>query len=313
MTKYTKIKQLLLIITVFVFGKVAEAHNPSNYEQDKAVLKNLCGCFEVEFKYKETFGYVPKYELTGKYITDALEWVSYEEQENGTIKMQHILIVDSNTIVKHWREDWTFEGSEYFDYQTAYKWNKIRKDKKEVSGKWLQSVYQVDDRTQYAGVATFAHFDGKTLWQSQVDAPLPRREYTKRKDYNVLNRLNRLYITDTGYLHEQDNFKINRIEGKDDQLISEEKGWNTYKKIEESKCQAGINWWNDNKKYWLDVRTVWDKIEAESQVIDIEWEIEGKTLFDHLFALNKELIEAKKYDSIKSKVLILNTIKPYLK
>ena len=306
-------KQLILILTALVLGNTIYAQNPSNYEKDKATLKNLCGCFEVEFKYKETFGYVPKYELTDKYINDALEWVSYEEQPDGSVKMQHILIVDTNVIVKHWREDWVYEGNEYFDYKTTYKWNKIKEDKKDVAGKWLQKVYQVDDRVQYAGVATLNHFDGKVLWQSQVDAPLPRREYTKRKDYNVLNRLNRLYISDTGYLHEQDNFKINRQEGKADQLISEEKGWNTYKKVEESKCQAGINWWNDNKKYWLDVRVVWDKIEAEKQVLDIEWELDSKTLFEHLFTLNKELVDAKKYDSAKAQETIYNTIKPYIK
>jgi len=39
---------------------------------------------------------------------------------------------------------------------------------------------------------------------------LPRREYSKRSDYNVMMRGNHVEITDEGWLHEQDNEKVIR-------------------------------------------------------------------------------------------------------
>ena len=56
------------------------------------------------------------------------------------------------------------------------------------------------------------------LLESEADAPLPRREYTKRNDYNVLKRINRHEIKDFGWVHEQDNLKILR-ENSDNLLL----------------------------------------------------------------------------------------------
>lgn len=298
----------------FMALMVQSLNAQENYQKDRETLKKLCGCFEVEFKYKETFGYAKNYKVTDKYINEALEWVSYEEQSDGSVSMQHILVIDSTTLIKHWREDWVFEGTEYFDYEKTYVWNKIKEDKNNAKNKWLQKVYQVDDRVQYAGIASFVYFDNKILWQSQVDAPLPRREYTKRTDYNVMNRLNRLYISDKGYMHEQDNFKIYRNDNNVDTLISEEKGWNNYVKVEESKCQAAIDWWNKNKIFWQDVRSIWNEILKDKTRLDMHWEIDGKQLYEVLFKLNVALVNnSKQYNSLKAKEEIKNIITEYIK
>lgn len=52
--------------------------------------------------------------------------------------------------------------------------------------------------------------DGKDYWENKTSSPLPRREYTKRDDYNVMLRGNRHEITDYGWMHEQDNDKMIR-------------------------------------------------------------------------------------------------------
>lgn len=56
-------------------------------------------------------------------------------------------------------------------------------------------------------------------------------------------------ITDSGYLHEQDNQKIIRTNGAD-KLLAEEKGHNTYKRIEEKACAAEKIYWEKNSAYW---------------------------------------------------------------
>ena len=74
----------------------------------------------------------------------------------------------------------------------------------------------------------------------------------------MLNRGNRVEITDYGWLHEQDNKKIVRIDSKDI-INAMEKGYNTYQKISDEKCQQAINLWNTNSRKWAYVRDTWNK------------------------------------------------------
>ena len=94
--------------------------------------------------------------------------------------------------------------------------------------------------------------------ESNSDAPLARRETKIRSDYNVLNRGNRVEITDYGWFHEQDNKKIVRIDSKDI-INAMEKGYNTYQKISDEKCQQAINLWNTNSRKWAYVRDTRNK------------------------------------------------------
>jgi hypothetical protein len=105
----------------------------------------------------------------------------------------------------------------------------------QVKGKWTQSVWEVSDAPRYQGISDWINIDGKTVWQSTVYAPLPRREYLVRSDYNILKRENRLIITADGWIYDQNNQKIIRSKGTD-KLLTEEKGLNTCKKINESSC-----------------------------------------------------------------------------
>ena len=100
--------------------------------------------------------------------------------------------------------------------------------------------------TRYQGASEWIRTDGKTFWQNTSDAPLPRSEYSVRNDYNILKRTNRLTLTDFGWVHEQDNQKIIRHQGSD-KLLAEEKGVNSYKKTDESKCAAAKAYWEKNK------------------------------------------------------------------
>ena len=78
----------------------------------------------------------------------------------------------------------------------------------------------------------WVHVDGRSFWSSNADAPLPRREITKRQDYNVTLRRNHHEIFDWGWSHEQDNDKLVREADKKDVILAQEKGYNTYRKVE---------------------------------------------------------------------------------
>src|SRR3546814_951309 len=64
-------------------------------------------------------------------------------------------------------------------------------------------------------------FRSIATWTSDLTArPLPRREYTKRDDYNVLIGINRHTITPNGWTHEQFNTKVLRSEEHTSELQS---------------------------------------------------------------------------------------------
>ena len=164
---------------------------------------------------------------------------------------------------------------------------------KDVKGQWTQKVYQVDDSPRYEGTGTWIHKDGKNYWMNITDAPLPRREETIRKDYNVLERRNIHEITKYGWLHEQDNRKIIRDDKGNDTEVAKEKGLDIYVKVEGSKCKSAQDWWAENNKLWSNVRAKWQTIFDRNQTISLEEKIEHKQLYRHLFGLKPSAKKAE--------------------
>lgn len=291
-------KSALFAAVILAFSANAQE---SKMEQDREAIKSMCGCYEVGFNFAETFvntedsTYVPS---DDKYAT-ALEWAQLVEDEEGKIVIQHLLIVggeDDPMIIKHWRQDWVYENTDFYIYDHDNKWTYTKKSKEEVAGQWTQKVYQVDDSPRYEGSATWVHVDGKSYWENTTDAPLPRREYTQRSDYNVTIRGNRHEIKEKGWIHDQDNKKVIREEGKEDQVLAHEKGYNTYDKVEDAKCKAAQEWWAENGEFWAEVRNAWDDVFGADKNLVLAEKVEGKRLFEVLFDMDPEETKAKKVD-----------------
>lgn len=287
-----------LVITLLFFV-VFNATAQSKKEQDQAAIKKMCGCYEVTFNFAETFNYSQDslYKPSKTKIDKGLEWAQLVEDTDNKISIQHLLQVGSPEqpyIVKHWRQDWLFQNKDFYMFDGDNKWNFETKTEDEVDGQWTQKVYQVDDSPRYEGSATWVHVDGKSFWENTTTAPLPRREYTKRSDYNVTLRGNRHEITEYGWLHDQDNAKIIRQEGKEDIILAKEKGYNTYVKVEDSRCQGAINWWKEHDKKWATVRAKWSEVYNRNKDLHLEDKVDNKVLFKHLFdeeLTNKEDID----------------------
>lgn len=259
--------------------------------QDKQNIEKLCGCFEVSFKYSETFAPEADYKFHNREeIGGTAELALPIEVSDKKIVIQHLLIVNPKVIVKHWREEWTYENPVIWKYKGDRTWVKEILPVEQVKGKWTQTIWEVADEPRYQGYSQFVNLDGKIVWQNTTDAPLPRREYSVRNDYNILNRTNRLYFTDSGYLHEQDNKKIIRTNGID-KLLVEEKGYNTYKRIDEKDCAAAKIYWEKNKDYWGRVQKVWTGYMATNNSISLENKVGGKMLHEYLMAQAKEYAE----------------------
>lgn len=161
-----------------------------NLKEDKQAIKDMCGCFEVTFKYTETFAPEIDYEKHYDYTATALEWAELIKDEKDEISIQHLLVLNDTMIIKHWRQDWLYENTKRYDFNHDNQWTFVNMDKKDVKGQWTQNVYQVDDSPRYSGSATWIHADGRHYWNNTSSSPLPRREYSKRSDYNVMMRGN---------------------------------------------------------------------------------------------------------------------------
>lgn len=277
-----------IIITAFCLAasmplNAQYTHAPA---KDRLAIKAMAGCFDVEFKYTETFAPEVDYEKAYDYTSAALELALIVEETEDMVVLQHLLIINDSTIIKHWRQDWIYEHPTYWTYDRAMKnghrWTKKTHTKNDVNGKWTQLVYQVDDSPRYGGTATWTHVDGVSRWFNRADAPLPRREYSKRSDYNLMKRGNAVLITEEGWLHEQDNDKIIRSDEKDELLV-QEKGYNTYKRVSADKCQLATDWWVKNKAKWATIRDAWNHVYDNTNEIYMIDKIDNKRLYEHLF------------------------------
>ncbi|WP_445382591.1 DUF6607 family protein [Robiginitalea sp. IMCC43444] len=273
-------------------------------ELDKNSIKDLCGCYEITFKYTETFAPEIDYEKKLDYTAAALELALPIYEGDDKISIQHLLVVNDTMVVKHWRQDWIYENEEVFTYNKDNSWNFKKIPADQVSGQWTQKVYQTDDSPRYSGSATWVHFDGKHFWENKADSPLPRREYTKRSDYNVMIRGNRHEITDFGWVHEQDNDKIIRTEGAADVLLAQEKGMNIYTKVAEEKCQLAKDWWDEHGDFWTSVREAWNGIYDREGDLTLAKKVDGKPLFMHLYPLEKKGATSDEIEEVISKFVI---------
>tara|TARA_B100001741_G_scaffold209602_1_gene173339 strand:+ start:2091 stop:2921 length:831 start_codon:yes stop_codon:yes gene_type:complete len=271
---------------------------------DYSAIKSMCGCYNVEFNFAETFNYSKDsmYEASKVKNDKALEWVQVIEDSPSKISLQHILIIGDSAnhyIVKHWRQDWLYENKDFMMYNYDNNWTYIEKAPINVAGQWTQKVFQVDDSPRYEGSATWVHVDGKSYWENETSAPLPRREYTKRSDYNVTLRRNRHEITPLGWIHDQDNDKIIRSEEGVDLILAKEKGFNLYTKIDDSKCVYGQEWWDENKDKWAVIREVWDEVYTSGEDLYLKQEVDGVRLYQELFGLEKNIKKSKVKKSLK--------------
>ncbi|QMW03055.1 DUF6607 family protein [Spirosoma foliorum] len=304
-----------LVLLLLLIGRGLFAQLTPKAE-DIAAIKGQCGCHDVTFLYAETFAPDKTYTFKDRYSAKGTEWVFVDEESGPTsrpnkIVIQHLLVINDSMIVKHWREDWFYQNTSLLKFDQNTTWKRSTLSAGQVKGQWTQKVFEVDDSPRYEGSATWVHVDGRHYWESTADAPLPRREYTKRTDYNVLRRRNHHEILPDGYIHEQDNDKIIRTE-VGDQILASEKGLNVYKRTDDKKCQAAKGWWAKNRAYWADVRTVWTEMLTNRDTVAFKGQVKGSVLSRELDEL-AVVAQQTPYNSAISRQLIRQTIEKFLK
>lgn len=276
-------KRNYTILTIIMLA----AHFAYAQPDGAKTVEKLCGCYDVTFTYAETFATDTNYKFRGRKTSHALELITPVEHTDKKVVLQHMLIVNANYIIKHWREDWVYENTTLLNYTGNNTWVKEKVAADKVSGKWTQTVWQVDDMPRYQGYGTWINNNGKTYWENTAYAPLPRREYTTRDDYNLMKRTNRIIPTDNGWVHEQDNDKIIRT-AEGDSLLVQEKGMNIYRKTDESKCAVALKNWEASKAFWVVVRKQWHRYIDKQTVLVVKDYVDDEKLYEHLYAVEAE-------------------------
>ncbi|TAG31372.1 MAG: hypothetical protein EAZ35_04085 [Sphingobacteriia bacterium] len=252
----------------------------SQLKVGKDNIAKLCGCFEIDFKYVETFSPDTAYPFHKREHSRGTELVLPVANSNNKIVLQHLLIVNDSFIVKHWREDWEYQATDWLVYQGNKQWIKQPISASDSKAKWTQTVWEVDDAPRYQGTSAWINTKEKTYWENTTNAPLPRREYTTRNDYQILKRGNHIAVSDKGWIHEQDNDKIAMVNGKE-KIIAQEKGMNAYTKTTDNNCLAAKIWWEKNGAFWNNIRIRWEEVIKAKPTIILKSKFENKRLDEY--------------------------------
>ena len=258
---------------------------------EQAAIRAMAGCFEVRFRFTETFVTDPSYPIRSEdHASGGTEWVDVDGDAPGTISLQHVL-VQGDSGLKHWRQDWQWEPTSQYDFKGDALWVSRDLTTAESVGAWVQKVTQVDDSPRYQCTAAWVMRGPRPYWECQAWSPLPRREFTQRSDYNVLDRRNRHWITAAGWLHEQDNRKL-IVNAEGIREVAQEKGMDSYTRVADERCAPARAWWAAHREAWRAVQGVWAHVYGHHPRLQMRPRVEGHLLWERLFELTDTYVAA---------------------
>ena len=282
-------------------------HQPGldKFELDRRAILALAGSYRVSFDFTETAGLVENFKPTRPYFSWGTENVSVLEDRGGFISLQHSLVMyfknekgetDGPHVMKHWRQDWTYQDPELQVYQGDLTWKKVPTES--PAGKWSQAVFQVDDSPRYESSGNWNHDGGMSMWRSDVrPRPLPRREFSIRKDYNVQEGTDEITVTPTGWVHVQSNRKLQVNKDGTRQYVGQELGVDRYEEITSPDLASAFNaYWAKTNGYWKDVRETWAAVLKERDTFSMKDTYDGKQLFMIHFERAEEIEKTEKPD-----------------
>ncbi len=295
---------MLLALSVLATGCVSTAHiqpvtqpqqvqaivqQASGLERDRQAILAMLGEYRVHFAFEE-HDPAPGYEPTPRYRSGAYEMVLLAEDHGTRIVLQHLLVHRTfGFVVKHWRQDWHYEATERLEFTQDQTW-RLRPIPPELTrGAWTQCVYEVSDAPRYCGTGRWTYADGTPSWTSDPGwRPLPRREYTQRKDYNSLGVINTHRITSEGWEHAQDNRKVVRHGQTEASTLVRETGLNDYRRITGFNFNTGYWYWEDSAGYWKRIRDEWSQRIAGHQGIRLQYPVDGMGMIWRMYMQSEQ-------------------------
>lgn len=203
----------IAFVTLFGVAGVQAADQPPGWEE----IRQLAGCHDVSYRFYEDGEhdhFNEKYGLG----TRIRELITLVDDEQDKLTLQHASINEEGVAIPHWHEEWTYGPAG-----------------------WTQAVYSrtpgnPDRALRYICTAPWSlnqwHCAAGRATKPFRDAGAPFG--FQRSDYAWLDRTNTLLVTPEGWVHSENNKKMDES-GK---LVSYELGFITYRKLDEQQCRA---------------------------------------------------------------------------
>ena len=288
-------------------------------ERDRRAILAMAGPYRVSFDFLEVVRFDPALKQDAPYQSWGTEYVFVAEDRADLIALQHILAmrvlqpdgkVSEPMVVRHWRQEWRYQPDALLAYEGMNTW--ARRALKEKSGLWTQTVLQVDDSPRYAASGRWQHEGGVSTWISdETWRPLPRREFSVRKDYDVLVGTNRHTITPTGWVQEENNQKMNLREKR---YLGREYGVARYDRIKDYDFGAGEKYYKATEPFWAEVRAAWRELEEGRGGFSMRAPADQAQLFLPFFEYAQKLADGAAFDRDAARTFVRRTLQDtYLK
>ena len=263
--------------------------------RDRQSILAMQGDYTVDFAFDETVLLQPGYERQAAMRSGGDEMVIVVEDTHTRIVLQHILVdAKSGHVTKHWRQDWFYEAPTRFEFTADQTWHVRAIPADATRGAWTQCVYEVSDAPRYCGTGRWDYTNGVATWTSDLSwRPLPRREYTRRSDYNALSVVNRHTLTPNGWTHEQFNTKVLRKPDGTQVELAREFGFNDYLKTTEVDFTPARDYWQATAGYWAKVRAHWDRFLSKAPGVHLKTKVDGMAMIIPLFTQAGDVQEGK--------------------
>ncbi len=299
------------------FKKISQAKIKK--EKDRLAILSQTGEYQIHFEFLETIIF-SKAGNQLPYYSWSTEYIFPIKNEENFISLQHILVIniqgsEKPHVIKHWRQDWTYEDPVILEYQGHQTWKKKKLPDSQVKGQWSQAVYQVDDSPRYETYGSWTHYPNFSYWVGvESNRPLPRREYSVRSDYHILRGVNVVTVTPDSWYHEQSNFKVvvNASDLKVSDYLAKETGLNRYEQIKNFDFSEGKKYWENTKDYWKEVRSKWEALIKSKDSIKIKAKVNGKDLHEIHFEFAQKLMDKNKLSPEEIKKHAESTINDFL-
>ena len=255
----------------------ATAAAPANaFERDRQSILAQAGQYRVHFDMRENVSFRADYDPLEEKLSGGSEIVRVVYDKGDRISLQHILVMEHDgkaIVIKHWRQDWVYQPDAVLTYTGPNQWTLTPVSAEQRAGAWSQTVWQTDDSPRYGGVGRWTYVNGLKVWTSEPTwRPLARRDAVLNPIYDRYLGTNRHALTPNGWVHIQDNMKMNGRAGGEPIAIVQEDVVNTYDRSTSYSPKAGDDYWAATQDYWAAVRDAWDAVIARDRGVHVEEE-----------------------------------------
>lgn len=295
----------------------------SAQERDRRAILAMAGPYRVSFDFLEVLRFDPALKPDAPYQSWGTEYVFAAADRDDFVALQHILVMrvqmedgspSKPIVIRHWRQEWRFQSDALLAYEGANTWARRPLTSQQREGAWVQSVYQVDDSPRYASRGRWVHTDSNSTWISdETWRPLPRREWSVRKDYQVLLGTNRHTITPDGWAQEENNLKL-ALDGNgkaraEMPYLAREYGLARYQRIRDYDFSEGEKYFARTEPFWAEVRAAWREIGERQPRFILKAPVDQGRLFEPFFEYAQNLADGKAFDRNDARAFIDRTLR----